>query len=88
MDAKAWLGALALVVGAISAHAETGLPSGEQLAAMGLGGMEILSDAEAETICVSGRPPNRWGNLYPFVKGVSRLEPLAPESPPFVLRYW
>ena len=57
------------------ARAEQGMPSQARLAEMGLAGMEILSDCEAETVWVSGRPPNRWGDLYPFVKGVSRLEP-------------
>ena len=58
-----------------TAQAERGIPSQARLAEMGLSGMEILSDQQAESIRVYGSAPNRWGNLYPFVKGVSRLQP-------------
>jgi hypothetical protein len=65
-----------LVHGAASTDvwAQRGIPSEARLAEMGLAGIEILSDAEASTVRVSGRPPNRWGDLYPFVHGLSRLD--------------
>ena len=69
------MGIIGLLSWCADARAEHGMPSQTRLAEMGLAGMEILSDCEAETVWVSGRPPNRWGDLYPFVKGVSRLEP-------------
>ena len=59
---------------AMNLYAQQGLPSPATLAEMGLFHMEILSDHEAAQIRVRGFPPNRWGNLYPFVHGVSRLE--------------
>ena len=55
------------------AHAQHGLPGDARLAEMGLSGIRILSDAEALQVRVSGYRPNRWGDLYPFVHGVSRL---------------
>jgi hypothetical protein len=75
----------ALASGLADGSAGHGLPSQARLAEMGLAGMEILSDAEAATVCVSGRPPNPWGDLYPFIKGVSRLQPV-PARAPFLLR--
>lgn len=61
-----------------SLFGQQGLPSNAQLAEMGLAGMEIMSDHEAAQIRVRGYSLNRWGNLYPFVQGVSRLQPRPP----------
>jgi hypothetical protein len=63
-----------LVCSTTGAQAQQGVPSRARLAEMGLADMVILSDSEAQTIRVYGRPPNRWGNLYAYVKGVSRLD--------------
>ena len=63
-----------LVCSTAAAQAQRGVPSQARLAEMGLANMVILSDQEAQTIRVYGRPPNRWGDLYPYVKGVSRLD--------------
>ncbi len=63
-----------LVCSTAAAQSQRGVPSRAQLAEMGLADMEILSDREAQTIRVSGRPPNRWGNLYPYIHGLSRLD--------------
>lgn len=87
MKVLAILAGVLFVCGATDVRAEQGLPSQARLAEMGLGGIEILSDAEASTIRVCGRPPNRWGDLYPFVYGVSRLTQ-NPARPPLQLQYW
>ena len=60
---------------AVEVRSDYGLPSEETLAAMGLSGMQVLTDEEAMAIRVSGDTMPRWGNLYPFVYGASRLEP-------------
>jgi hypothetical protein len=78
---------LLLACCASDGRAEQGLPSQERLAEMGLESVQILSDAEAKTVRVCGRPPNRWGDLYPFVHGVSRLVEQPPQ-PPLLPRYW
>ena len=71
-----------------TAQAEQGVPSRARLAEMGLADMVILSDREAQTIRVSGRPPNRWGNLYPYVKGVSRLDRQLRFNAPGRVFFW
>ena len=63
-----------LVCSTAAAQSQRGVPSRARLAEMGLADMVILSDREAQTIRVSGRPPNRWGNLYPYIHGLSRLD--------------
>ena len=71
---------LVIVAGALllcstaAAQPQRGVLSRARLAEMGLAGMQILSDQEAQTIRVRGRPPNRWGNLYAYVHGISRLD--------------
>ena len=87
MRGMALLCGVLLLGAAADVRAQRGLPSEARLAEMGLGGIEILSDAEAATIRVYGRPPNRWGDLYLFVHGVSRLVQ-EPARPPLLLRYW
>jgi hypothetical protein len=68
------LAGVLLLCSTATAQADRGVPSRARLAEMGLADMVILSDREAQSIRVRGRPPNRWGDLYPFVKGVSRLD--------------
>jgi hypothetical protein len=68
------LAGVLLIGNTAAASVERGVPSRARLAEMGLADMVILSDREALTIRVYGRPPNRWGNLYPYIKGVSRLD--------------
>ncbi len=63
-----------LVCSTAAAQSQRGVPSQARLAEMGLAGMQILSDQEAQTIRVRGRPPSRWGNLYRYVHGLSRLD--------------
>ena len=63
-----------LVCSTAAAQTERGVPSRARLAEMGLADMQILSDQEAQTIRVRARPPNRWGNLYAYVHGISRLD--------------
>ncbi len=63
-----------LVCSTAAAQTERGVPSRARLAEMGLADMVILSDREALTIRVYGHPPNRWGNLYRYVHGISRLD--------------
>ncbi len=63
-----------LVCSTAAAQSQRGVPSRARLAEMGLADMQILSDQEAQTIRVRGRPPNRWGNLYAYVYGISRLD--------------
>ena len=63
-----------LVCSTAAAQPERGVPSRARLAEMGLADMQILSDREALTIRVSGRPPNRGGKLYRYVHGLSRLD--------------
>ncbi len=74
MKYLAILAGVLLVCSTATAQIEHGVPSRARLAEMGLGDMLILSDREAQTIRVHGRPPNRWGDLYPYIKGVSRLD--------------
>jgi hypothetical protein len=85
MKLWAFLGAAALFGVVAEARAQYGVPSEARLAEMGLAGIEILSEPEAETVRVYGRSPNPWGNLYPFVKGVSRLDREQARTP-FLLR--
>ena len=63
-----------LICSTAVAQPQRGVPSRARLAEMGLADMVILSDQEAQTVRVSGRPPNRWGNLYPYINGISRLD--------------
>ncbi len=63
-----------LVCNTAAAQTQRGVPSRARLAEMGLADMQILSDQEAQTIRVRGRPPTRWGNLYAYVHGLSRLD--------------
>ncbi len=63
-----------LLCSTAAAQTQRGVPSRARLAEMGLADMVILSDREAQTIRVSGRPPTRWGNLYRYVHGISRLD--------------
>ncbi len=63
-----------LVCSTAAAQSQRGFPSQARLAEMGLADMQILSDQEAQTIRVHGRPPNRWGDLYAYVHGLSRLD--------------
>ena len=87
MRALAILAGVLLVCVAAAGQAEQGLPSQARLAEMGLADIHVLSDAEASTIRVCGRPPNRWGDLYPFVYGVSRMVQ-SPVRTPLQLQYW
>lgn len=81
--------AMLLVCSTATAQTERGFPSPERLAEMGLDGIVILSDQQAQSIRVHGHPPNRWGNLYPFVKGISRLVQQPPRTiPAQVLLRW
>jgi len=66
------LASAVLVCSTASAQPERGVPSRAQLAEMGLADMVILSDQQAQTIRVHGRPSNPWGNLYPYV--LSRID--------------
>jgi len=78
----------AVVIGILSAsmvmdaRAQPGIPSQATIADMGLSGMQILSDREASTIRVCAVPPSRWGDLYYYVRGVSRLEKEVRQSSP------
>ncbi len=71
-----------LLCGTAAAQTQRGVPSRARLAEMGLADMQILSDQEAQTIRVRGRPPNRWGNLYRYVHGLSRLDRQPRRSDP------
>jgi len=59
---------------AADVHAQYGLPSPAVIDEMGLSGIQIMCDCEASMIRLSGYPPSRWGNLYNYVHGVSRLD--------------
>jgi|GEM_PF-6090505 len=63
-----------LVCSTAAAQSQRGVPSRARLAEMGLADMQILSDQEAQTIRVHGRPPTRWSDLYTYVHGLSRLD--------------
>ncbi len=74
MKFLAMMASALLVCSTAAAQPQRGVPSRARLAEMGLADMEILSDQEAQTIRVHGRPPTRWGNLYRYVHGISRLD--------------
>ena len=71
---------LVLLAGAVwacfasQANGQAGAFSRSELAAMGLSSVQVVSEVEASTVRVYGSYPSRWGNAYPFVKGVNRLE--------------
>ncbi len=71
---------VAVVIGILLANpvvcvrAQQGIPRRSTLAEMGLSGMQILSDREASVVRVHAFPPSRWGDLYYYVHGVSRLD--------------
>ncbi len=71
-----------LICSTAAAQTQRGVPSRARLAEMGLADMQILSDQEAQTIRVRGRPPNRWGNLYSYVHGLRRLDRQPRRSDP------
>ena len=59
MKFLAMMASALLVCSTAAAQPQRGVPSRARLAEMGLADMVILSDREAQTIRVSGRPPNR-----------------------------
>ena len=77
-----------LVCSTAAAQTQRGVPSQARLAEMGLADMQILSDQEAQTIRVRGRPPNRWGNLYRYVHGLSRLDRQPRRTAPLRVFFW
>ena len=66
-------------------YGQEGRPTAIELAAMGLSGIQVLSDAEAAQVRVRGSVPSRWGNLYPFLYGLRRLERPEPLRAPAYL---
>lgn len=63
-----------LISSAQMVSADPGSFSHDELAAMGLSSVRVISDYEASSVRVYGSYPSRWGNAYPWIKGVRRLE--------------
>ena len=61
--------------------ADPGTFTQAELTAMGLSSVKVISDHEASTVRVYGSYPSRWGNAYPFVRGVNRLEDRSIRNP-------